>query len=187
MAYRGTINRPVQTGYFDQPFPGFVGQIATPFEPFVVNGYPVEETDGIGAGLGVVRGTAIDPAADQFYEQMAPWTVTLPTAASTADDFVGIAVREHSMGNDTDGNPIYYNETMAAILREGKIYTTANAAVIAGGLVYMYIQDTLTHGFPIGSFAAASTADTVTIANANYVRTANAGEITVIELRLRTP
>ena len=41
--YRGTSLQPVQTGYFDSPYPGYAGQIASAGDPALIDGFPVED------------------------------------------------------------------------------------------------------------------------------------------------
>ena len=187
MGYQGTRQGSVQTAYGDQPIAGFPGQLAALPDLCLVDGFPVDETNGVTPGLGVVKGTDIDLTTGEYSNQSAPFPVEVPGGSSVAGDFVGIVVRDTAMPNDTSGNPVWENDTMAPVMREGRIFATAPVAVDADDAVYMYIQDTTTHGNPIGSFTNASSADTVTIANAKWYRSAAAGATDAInELRLRT-
>lgn len=186
--YRGTVQGSVQTAYFDQPLAGFPGQLAALPDLCLVDGFPVNATDGIGVGLGVVKGTDIDLVTNEYSNQSAPFPIQPPIAASTVADFIGITVRDSAMPNDSSGNPVWSDDLMAPVLREGRIFVTAPVAVDADDPVHMYRQDTTTHGNPIGSFTnAAAGVDTIQITNAKWYRSAAAGATdAIIEVRLRT-
>lgn len=183
--YRGANLQPVQSGYYDSPFPGYAGQIATTGDPALIDGFPVEETDGIPVGFGVVKGTDIDITAGDFAAQSAPYTVKLPETDSVLADFVGIAVRDNAMPSNASGTPVWANDLMGSIMRKGRIFVSAPVAISQGDPVYMYVDDSDAHGLPIGSFtnaAAVTTTDTVQITQARWYKSAAANTPAIIEL-----
>ena len=184
MAFSGTLNGAVQTAVFDNTGIGFEGQLYTNGDPNLIDGFPVEATPGVYAGRGVVKGTAVTIPTDKFGNLKAPYQVKVPEAGSTFADFVGIAVRAYGMSSDDTGNNLWEVNKMASIVRKGRICVLATETVVAGDDVYLYIQDTLTHGNPIGTFSKTSTADTIQITNARWYLPATAGDIGVIELGL---
>lgn len=187
--FRGTVNGAVQTAYNDQPLAGFPGQIAALPDLCLVDGFNVNETNGVTPGLGVVKGADNDLPANEYGTQSSPFPVQVPAGTSTATDFVGIVVRDSAMPNTDAGIPVWPDNTMAPVLREGRIFTTAPVAVDAGDAVWMYVDNATSHDRPIGSFtnADAGSGDTVQIANASWYRSAAAGATdAIIELKLRT-
>ena len=184
--YRGTLQGSVQDDYFDNFSEGFPGQIATRPDLALEAGYPAEADFGV--GLGVVKGAAITETAGVYNNIVAPYAVTLPDGASVAADFVGIVIRNSSTKNDVNGNPIWEAKDLAPIMREGKIFVTANQNVAGDDPVWLIIADNGGHGFEIGSFANADlgNADTILIPNAKFWKAASAGDVAIIELIQRT-
>ena len=193
MPYRGVVNGSVQAGYFDHPIVGFPGQIASIIDPHVVDGYIVEDTNGIAAGLAAQRNNVVTIATDTYGEITSPWTIKTPvateiTAGNIATMFEGVVVRDHSMSNDVDGDPMYEDDRIAPILRVGRIYLVSQAATTAGTGVFLVVKDATSHGFPIGSFTSSDpgSSDAIAIPNAEWRSPAAAGGIAVAEFKLRT-
>jgi hypothetical protein len=181
MAYQGVKGGSVQDGYFDNFTEGFPGQIATRDDPILVDGFPAEENLAI--GIGVVKGTDLALTAGQYNNLSAPYTIKNPVAASVEADFVGVTVRTSSAKNDANGVPLWEAKDMTPVMREGRIFVTANQTISQGDPVYLIIQDTTAHGFEIGSFSNADLgADTIQLTKANFWKAANAGEVAIIEL-----
>jgi hypothetical protein len=193
MVYRGTIHGNVQTGYFDHPLVGFPGQISSIIDPHVVDGYIVEDGNGMLAGRAAKRNNAITIATNTYGEITSPWTIENPaagdiTSGNLASMFEGVIVRDHSMANDDAGNPMYENARIAPVLRAGRIYLESQAAVTAGTQVFLVVKDDSTHGFPIGSFTTSDpgTSDAIAIPNAEWRSPAAAGGIAEAEFKIRS-
>lgn len=139
--YRGTVNGSVQTGYFDQPFEGFPGQIMSLNSPNLIDGYPVDDSAGIFVGRGVVGQANLTITSNDYGNIPAPFSVRRPVLADAANtDFVGVAVRDSAMPNDDSGNPIWEDNTMASIMRGGRIIVVTNEAVTPQSEVWMYTE-----------------------------------------------
>lgn len=181
--FRGVIQGSVQTDYTDHPSRGFPGQIATQGDPSLVDGYPVSAAGVIGVGIGVVRDTLLTIPVGIYADRPAPFSIALPTDTSVVADFVGIVVRDSAQENDDEGVPIWSPENMAPVMRQGRIFVFASVAIAAGEPVFMYRQDTTTHGNPIGSFTnAAAGIDTIELTNIRWYDSTAANSIAIIEI-----
>lgn len=182
MAYQGQKGGSVQSAYFDNFQEGFVGQIATLDDPHLIDGYPAE--NDINPGLALVKGTALGLTADKYNNLSAPYKIDNVAAGSVEADFVGIGLRDSSMKNDSNGNPVWEALDMTPVLREGRVFVTANQAIAADDEVWMIVADNGGHGFQIGSFSNVDllNADTIQLTKAKFWKAAAAGDVAIIEL-----
>jgi hypothetical protein len=183
--YRGVVQGSVQTAYFDQPLDGYPGQIATPNDPLLIDGFPVNFAAGIGVGLGVIADVNLSIPANDYGNIPAPYNVRPPTTGDVFANFVGVSVRDSAMPNSNAGVPTWEDNLMMPVLRAGRIFVQTNEAVTAGAAVRMYISDTDAHGAPLGSFrtsASTTVGDSIAITNAVFYRAAAAG-LAIIEIR----
>lgn len=180
--FRGIRQGSVQNGYFDNFSEGYPGQIATRPDVSLVDSFPAETL--VLAGIGVAKGADLTLTADKYNNLVAPNKVKTPDAATTAADFVGIAVRDNSTPTNADGNPEYPEDNLVPVIREGRVFVEANVAIAPGDDVWLIVQDTTTHGFKIGSFVNADLGggDTVQITGATFWKAAAAGDVAIIEL-----
>ena len=132
------------------------------------------------------KGFSVDLAltADKYNNLSAPSYVKNVLAGSVEADFVGIGVRLNANKNDANGRPIYEEKDMVSVMREGRIFVTANQAIAAGDTVWMIVADNGGHGFEIGSFSNVDllNADTIQLTKAKFWKAAAAGDIAIIEL-----
>lgn len=182
MAYRGTFGGSVQDAYFDNFAEGYPGQIATRPDDSLIDGYPAEGE--VKPGLAVVKGTDLALTANEYNNLTAPYTVKGTEAASVEADFVGIVVRTSGQHNDANGNPVYDDKDHAPVLREGRIFVTANQAISPADEVWLIVADNGGHGFEIGSFSNVDlgNADTIQLTKAAFWKAAAAGDVAIIEL-----
>lgn len=179
--YAGKYGNSVQTGYADQPFEGFPGQLATATDYPLINHYPAKEDLKI--GVGVVVGDALTVPASGYYNIDAPYSVKMPVAGSVAADFVGITLRNEAGRCDANGEPIVQAKDIADVVNEGFVLVKANVAVTGQGKVYMIIKDTTSHGFAIGSFVTSTQGgDAIEVSRCRWHMSAKAGGVAIIEI-----
>ena len=182
--YQGIKNGSVQSAYFDNFAEGFPGQIATLNDPHLIDGFPAEVD--LGVGIGVVKGTALGLTAGEFNNNSAPYTVDIGALGAVEADFVGIVIRNSSTKNDANGIPIWEAKDMTPVMRDGRIFVTANQAIAADDSVFLIINDTVAHGFQIGSFSnvalGAGGVDTIELTKALFWKAAAVDDVAIIEL-----
>ena len=185
MAFRGVKGGSVQDTYFDNFSEGFPGQIATRDDPVLIDGFPAE--GDLSVGIGVAKGGALSLAAGKFNNLTAPYAVRVPALGDVEADFVGVTIRNSSTKNDATGNPVWEDKDMTPVMREARIFVTANQALAADDPVFWIINDTVTHGFEIGSFSnialGAAGVDTIELTKQRFWKAAAVGDVAIIELQ----
>lgn len=180
--FQGTKGGSVQDAYFDNFAEGFPGQIATLHDPHLIDGFPAEVD--LGVGIGVVKGAALTLTSGKFNNLSAPFAVDVVDAASVEADFVGIVIRNSSTKNDANGIPLWEAKDMTPVMREGRIFVTANQAIAASDPVWLIIKDTIAHGFEVGSFSNVDlgTANTILLTKLLFWKAAAVDDVAIIEM-----
>jgi len=110
----------VQDSYSLSIEKGYAGLLAD-INPIRTISGVVEETNGIGFGLGVIKGTNDKQ-------------VKLPS--SDSDSLVGITIHSHVFENNADNVAIMADEQIASVLQEGSIYVQPEDSVTPASSVY---------------------------------------------------
>lgn len=156
----GNLNGYVQLQYNSHPNQGVPGQITFLQYPRENVHCPVG-SEFVVCGRAVVRGDVITNTPNRWGTTISPWLIEAPTASSTAEDVVGILVRDDSAYNgpglavnDTDADFAvgYYQTKVASYCRLGYIHVKNYADTTAGDPVYMVINETNTFNAKIGEF-----------------------------------
>ena len=180
------IRSSVQTDYFDNfgaLFPGQLADFGSERMAQGVDSYP-SEVD-IFVGRGVVEGSALTVAANEFNNLPSPFGVRQAATSSTSADIVGIVVRTEGIDNDDAGNPIYCANRMAAVANVGsglRVGATTTVAITHGEDVYMAVNPTNDATIGVGEFYNASGAGLVQVTGARWRGNAEANTVAVIEL-----
>jgi hypothetical protein len=177
----------VQSGYFEAPLAGFPGQIADfgTSTDNAVRGFPAETE--LVAGLGNVKGAAIDLDADANpLNQPAPYQLKAPLVGSVDADFVGITIRTEACTNSANDEAAYAAGAMASsTFKRGDgaiVYVKTNLAVVADDDVYMSINAGAAPNLPVGEFTNAAGAGVIQITGIKWHASAPANSIGRIEL-----
>ena len=118
-----------QTSYGFKTTAGAAGGIVD-LAPYEINTFLNEENTGVMKfGFGVVRGTNANGCK-------------LPTSASTADKFLGIATNNRSTEFDMEGTIHVLNKAAVGVMRYGRVYArvAASLTIAAGDKVYLIVS-----------------------------------------------
>lgn len=151
----------------NDPSPAFEGQIAYPMFPRIVMTRFVDNADGVGFGIAVVR------AGDQ--------TVRPATAgADITNAFEGFAVRQEWREANTQG---YSNKDPIPVLRRGYIWVAVEGAVTEEAAVF--IRTTASGGnTTIGAARGDADAGNATVLpNAKFVTSTAAAGLAIVEVK----
>lgn len=144
--FRGTVGGSVQSNYTDQPGVGFAGMMPFASEEAIalIDSAIIGETEGIAAG----RGVCFTQATAAAFDLQRPNSLAfLPTVATDAAAFQGIALRDDGMQSDANGVAGYNKGRVLRVLRKGR----------SGGRVYVKVQETVAVTDTVSMVTVAST------------------------------
>lgn len=186
--YTGLNNAFMQTKYVDQQATALPGDLAYASDVTLIDAAVVAMPEGsekelLAAGLGVVRAYS----ANASRPGMNSTTVSPVSSTTTAATFYGITIRNQQCQTDENGVSGWGDGRLCNVMRAdrvgGRVWVKAVNAATAGSAAYLVIQDTTSHGFPIGSFAGTEiTTDSVALTNVKWVTSAAAGELGLVEI-----
>lgn len=191
--FRGTVNGAVQTTYTDQPRQAYAGQLAFSSDTNLLDAYIVGDSRGVFAAQGV----RLDPnTSTELGNLQSPNLLVnqpIGDGSETAADFGGIVVFDEAMQSDSNGNPGWNQGRNARIGRPKRagvrVWVPCADAVTAFTSTVNWVTKAGTDGVhALGGFAAAALDGTAThgtsvaITNAQWVTSAPAGGMAIIEL-----
>lgn len=185
-----------QSQYVDQMATALPGALAFASDQWLIDTAivdPATSAAGLIAGIGVTL--PVIPVAERTGHRVGVNNryATAPTAATTADLFGGVTVRNQQMDSNSDGDACWFANRACNVIRAnrvgGRIWVRlVNGSAAPDGTVYWIISDTTSHGKQIGAFSGtAMGADTVALTSALFKSEADASTeatIALIELAL---
>lgn len=190
MANLGVPFGTIQTTYPNQMGTALVGSLASASDVINFDSMPVDETDGIKFGIGVVAAAATDP----IREGVGAYVISLPAGSEAEEDFAGVVIRTSAGQCDENGVGMVGDKRVAAVARPNRagfrIWVKDNSGDIkVGDPVFWIVKDGTGHGFDIGSFAnaeitASEVTDTVELTTGRFVSNSDVSGLAVIEFRI---
>lgn len=178
----------VQNTYNDQMGSALPGDLYSASDINLVDHISINEADGIGVGLGVVRSFDANATRQGANSDLA----SLPGGTAADGDFYGILVRTHAGFSDAAGSTYWPYKRTAPVLRRGRsggrAWVRAYGAVTAGGTVYWRRASAVTSNTaPLGALVPAAitdggNTDTVELTGIKFVSSAADGGVALVEL-----
>ena len=118
MTYIPVKNGFSQESYLDQQAAYLAGSLAFASDNSLIDSFIVGEVNehGLEAGLAVIA----SPAATIFHAGINEEVVGKPQGSSTADDIIGVVVRNQQMGSNAAGHACYFSGDMCNVARTGR-------------------------------------------------------------------
>ena len=118
MTYMPVKNGFSQNSYPDQQEAYLAGSLAFANDNTLIDAFVVGEVaeQGLEAGLAVIA----TPAASVLYSGINEELVSKPAGSSTAEDIIGVVVRNQQMGTNAAGHACYFKGDVCNVARTGR-------------------------------------------------------------------
>ena len=171
---------------FEALFPGQLAESVAIYSNKALNRFSTQTA--VFVGRGVVQGDVFDPAVTLAPNQNPAFRVQAPLIASVDGDFVGIAVRNANVVQNSPGTPseaIYGIDRIATIATRGDgtiIGAQTTVAITEGDDVYMAVNPVNAASIGVGEFTNAAGAGLIQILGTSWIGSALANTVARIRL-----